>query len=332
MGIGNDPGCPCSRDRILDRVRFRREDLRWGEPIKSWVGLRRRRNLQAILLMPTGGVGLSRMQSTGDSDESLTAQGVSVTLRLVANRVMLTEPTNAPHRIPARSARFHRPGPGRGQEGHRHLPRRSEEDPARRAEGVDPFVTRATGPRITGGSPLTDAKTDKAGAAPFALADGGYYVDIASDKELPYLDRPVGFKQPAEPVLQVHQGREGAGVRVQPGRRMQADTAGSRRGYGRGHSGRGVRDRERAGRVLALQINGDNLGARQVIDGHNDESLKTDKDGNFVRYMGARDGYTYYVWTVPKVYDVPAGFGEVELKTPVGTEKVEHVFKLRKKK
>src|SRR4051812_3811584 len=42
--------------------------------------------------------------------------------------------------------------------------------------------------------PLAEAKADKAGAATFALAEGRYYVDIDSDKELPYLDRPVGFK------------------------------------------------------------------------------------------------------------------------------------------
>ena len=78
-------------------------------------------------------------------------------------------------------------------------------------------------------------------------------------------------------------------------------------------------------------INGDNLGAKQVGEGKQDESLKTDKDGNFVRFVGPRPGYTYYVWSVPKGYATPDAYGEVELKTPLGTGKVEHVFKLTKK-
>ena len=180
--------------------------------------------------------------------------------------------------------------------------------------------------------PLTDAKTDKTGAATLALADGGYYVDIASDKELPYLDRPVGFKHPPNMYSRfIKVGKERAfefnlaDACKLTLRAVDADT-------GVGIPGVVFVTENALGEYWALQINGDNLGAKQVIDGHTDESLKTDKDGNFVRYMGARDGYTYYVWTVPKGYDVPAGFGEVELKTPVGTEKVEHVFKLRKKK
>src|SRR5262245_50322025 len=42
--------------------------------------------------------------------------------------------------------------------------------------------------------PLTDAKTDRDGTARFALADGYYYVQIDSGKELPYLEIPVGYK------------------------------------------------------------------------------------------------------------------------------------------
>jgi hypothetical protein len=40
---------------------------------------------------------------------------------------------------------------------------------------------------------LTDGKTDKNGTARFTLADGDY-VEITSDKELPYLNIPVGYK------------------------------------------------------------------------------------------------------------------------------------------
>lgn len=180
--------------------------------------------------------------------------------------------------------------------------------------------------------PLMDAKTDKAGTATFTLTDGRYYVDISSDKELPYLDRPVGFKTP--PNLYDRMIRVGKEQSFEFNladackltlRAVDADT-------GAGIPGVVFVTENALGEYWALQINGDNLGSKQVIDGHTDESLKTDKDGNFIRFMGARDGYTYYVWTVPKGYNVPAGFGEVELKTPVGTEKLEHVFRLKKKK
>src|SRR5262245_44924109 len=40
---------------------------------------------------------------------------------------------------------------------------------------------------------LTDGKTDKDGTAAFTLADGYYYVEIDSAKELPYLNIPVGY-------------------------------------------------------------------------------------------------------------------------------------------
>src|SRR5215510_12771415 len=42
--------------------------------------------------------------------------------------------------------------------------------------------------------PLTSGKTEKDGTARFKLAGGYYYVEIASDRELPYLQVPVGHK------------------------------------------------------------------------------------------------------------------------------------------
>jgi hypothetical protein len=74
-------------------------------------------------------------------------------------------------------------------------------------------------------------------------------------------------------------------------------------------------------------ILGDNLGTARDEKVRNE---RTDQDGYFVRYIGPRPGYTYFGWE-PKGYEVVAPF-EVELKTPLGTEKVEHVFKYRKKK
>src|SRR3954469_15037886 len=41
---------------------------------------------------------------------------------------------------------------------------------------------------------VADGKTGKDGTVGFTLKDGSYYVDIASDKEMPYLGLPVGYK------------------------------------------------------------------------------------------------------------------------------------------
>src|SRR5262245_30110472 len=49
---------------------------------------------------------------------------------------------------------------------------------------------------------VADGRTGKDGAVGFTLKDGSYYVDIDSDKELPYLGLPVGYK--GHPV---HYGR-----------------------------------------------------------------------------------------------------------------------------
>jgi hypothetical protein len=178
---------------------------------------------------------------------------------------------------------------------------------------------------------VADGKTGKDGAVGFTLKDGSYYVDIDSDKELPYLGLPVGYK--GHPV---HYGR-----RIKVGkeqtfefnladackltlRAVDADT-------GEGIPGVTFVTENELGEYWALTINGDNLGAKQVGDGKEDDSLKTDKDGSFVRFMGPHPGYTYYLWTIPPGYELPEKRGEVELKTPLGTEKVEHVFKIKKK-
>jgi hypothetical protein len=179
--------------------------------------------------------------------------------------------------------------------------------------------------------PLTDGKTGKDGAVAFTLAEGRYYVDIESDRELPYLNLPVGYKE--RPTIYDRLIRVGDktafefnladGCRLTL-RAVDADT-------GEGIPGVTFVTENALGEYWAVTINGDNLGARQIEDGKQDDSLKTDKDGNFTRFMAPRPGYTYYVWSVPKGYQIPDAYGEVELKTPLGTEKVEHVFKLKKK-
>jgi hypothetical protein len=179
--------------------------------------------------------------------------------------------------------------------------------------------------------PLTDGKTGKDGAAALTLPEGRYYVDIESEKELPYLYLSVGHKE--SPTLHDRIIRVGDQTSFEFNladacrltlRAVDADT-------GEGIPGVEFVTENALGEYWAEIINGDNLGARQ-INRHGDDSLKTDKDGNFVRLVGPRPGWTYYVWSVPKEYETPEAFGEVELKTPLGSEKVEHVFKLKKKK
>jgi hypothetical protein len=179
--------------------------------------------------------------------------------------------------------------------------------------------------------PLTDGKTDKDGAVRFALADGYYYVDIESEKELPYLYLPAGHKgHPSVYDRIIKVGKEAvfefnlADACKLTLRAVDADT-------GEGIPGVEFVTENALGEYWAETITGDNLGARPAGKGKQDKNLKTDKDGNFVRFVGPRPGYTYYVWSAPKGYAVPAAFGEVELKTPLGTEKVEHVFKIKKK-
>lgn len=178
---------------------------------------------------------------------------------------------------------------------------------------------------------VADGKTGKDGAVGFTLKEGSYYVDIASEKELPYLGLPVGYKgHPNHYGRMIKVGKEGAfefnlaDACKLTLRAVDADT-------GEGIPGVVFVTENALGEYWAEQINGDNLGATQIINGHTDDSLKTDKDGNFTRFMGPRPGWTYYVWTLPKGYTTPDAYGEVELKTPIGKDKVEHVFKIRKK-
>jgi hypothetical protein len=177
---------------------------------------------------------------------------------------------------------------------------------------------------------VADGKTGKDGAVGFTLKDGSYYVDIDSDKELPYLGLPVGYKG--------HPAHYGRTIRVEKEQTFEFNLADACKltlravdaDTGEGIPGVTFVTENALGEYWALPINGDNVGAK-IVEKLTDDSLKTDKDGNFTRFMGPRPGWTYYVWSVPKGYAIPDAYGEVELKTPLGTEKVEHVFKLRKK-
>jgi hypothetical protein len=172
---------------------------------------------------------------------------------------------------------------------------------------------------------LTDGKTDKGGSAGFALADGWYHVEIASDRELPYLDIPVGYEAyPGYYSRLIRVGKETAfefnlaDACKLTLRAVDADT-------GKGIPGVSFEmlspTAESGGAVV-----GDNLGLDRKKQG---EEL-TDNDGYLIRYMGPWEGYTYFAWPTPKGYE-PVGDLEVTIPTPLGTEKAGHVSKFRKK-
>lgn len=176
---------------------------------------------------------------------------------------------------------------------------------------------------------LAAGTTDKAGTAAFSLSPGRYYIDTVSDKELPYLRHPIGYKGNS-----THYHRQFAVVphadhaltfTLSDGcrlvlRAVDADT-------GKPVPGVGFATENAPGEMWADDIFGDNLGAKK------DKAAAgmTDENGTFTRLIGPRPGYTYFPWKLPTGYERADGT-EVELPSPVGTEKVEHVFKLRKKK
>ena len=201
-------------------------------------------------------------------------------------------------------------------------------------EGLKVTIRKHTGDwSVDQTKSLTDGKTDQKGNVRFLLPDGWYYVEIASDKELPYLDRPVGFKSPPNLYSRmIRVGKERAfefnlaDACKLTLRAVDADT-------GKGLPGAMFVTENAVGEFWAHAINGDNLGSKQIIDNWDriDDTLKSDKDGNFTRLIGPRHGYTYFVWAAPPGYEIAGKSEEVVLESPVGTEKVEHVFKFKKK-
>ena len=173
---------------------------------------------------------------------------------------------------------------------------------------------------------LTDAKTDKDGRVGFTLADGWYYVDIQSAKDIPYLDRPVGFKTPPNNYARMIQvGKERAfefnladAIKLTL-RAVDVDT-------GKGIPGVCFVTESATAEQWGISLVSDNLGA----NGRQQGEERTDENGCLVRWMGPREGYTYYALPLPEGYEL-AGQWEVSLPTPIGGKPVEHVFKFRKK-
>jgi hypothetical protein len=174
---------------------------------------------------------------------------------------------------------------------------------------------------------LADGVTDKNGVANFTLAPGRYYVDIASEKELPYLPLPADYK--GHPSHYDRAIKVGTDVKQSFDfhladacklvlRAVDADT-------GKPMAGVVFVTESETAEDWGIAITGDNIGAR-----HAKADEVTDKDGYFTRLLGPREGYTYFAWPPPEGY-VQVGKLEVTLPTLIGTEKVEHIFRFRKK-
>jgi hypothetical protein len=129
---------------------------------------------------------------------------------------------------------------------------------------------------------VANGKTDKTGATRFSVAPGRYYVDVASDQELPYLQLPVGYRE--HPDLYDRMIEVGADAEQSFEfnladacklilRAVDADT-------GKGIPGVKFVTENETAELWALAILGDNLGAKR---GKAEESQATDDDGNFTR-------------------------------------------------
>jgi hypothetical protein len=178
---------------------------------------------------------------------------------------------------------------------------------------------------------IADGKTGADGTVNFTLAEGKYYVDIDSDKERPYLFLPVGYTgRPNHYERRIRVGDKTsfeynlADACKLTLRAVDADT-------GEGLPGAVFVTENELAEDWAAWVNGNNLGAKLVGDREENDALKTGADGTFTRLVGPRPGYTYYVWIAPPGYELPDKRGEITLETPIGTEKVEHVFKFKKK-
>ena len=173
---------------------------------------------------------------------------------------------------------------------------------------------------------LTDGKTDKDGNVGFTLADGHYYVEIRSDKEMSYLDRPVGFKTPPNNYSRMIQVGKVQGFEFNLADACKLTLRAVNVDTGQGIPGVCFVTESLTAEDWGIAIYGDNLGANHKKQWNE----LTDENGYLIRYMGPRDGYTYFAWPEPEGYKC-VGKWDVTLPTPIGTEKVEHVFKFKKK-
>jgi RNA polymerase sigma factor (sigma-70 family) len=172
---------------------------------------------------------------------------------------------------------------------------------------------------------LTDGKADSDGTVGFMLEDGWYYVEIASDRELSYLNIPVGHKgYPGYYSRMIKVGKKTAfdfNLADACKLTLRAVDAAT----GKGIPGVRFLMESQTGEGGGAVV-GDNLGA----DRRKQEAEATDKEGCLIRYLGPWEGYTYFPWPTPKGHE-PVGDWVVTIPTPLGTAKAEHVFKFKKK-
>jgi hypothetical protein len=171
---------------------------------------------------------------------------------------------------------------------------------------------------------LIDGKTDKDGTARFTLADGYYYVELGAEKELPYLDIPVGYKGfPPYYDRFIKVGKETSfEFNLADACKLSLRAVDEN---GKGIPGVSFSMESETGESGDVVI-GDNVG----VDRFKQRKEATDKDGYLIRYMGPWEGYTYFAWPHPKGYE-PVGEWVVTIPTPLGKEKAEHIFKFKKK-
>ncbi|MFO0880688.1 MAG: hypothetical protein U0840_25360 [Gemmataceae bacterium] len=175
-------------------------------------------------------------------------------------------------------------------------------------------------------------RTDRGGKANFRLPAGMYFVEIESDRELPFLDRPIVFKSPPDLYVRTIVVRREGVFEFNLADACRLTLRAVDVSTGKGLPGAVFVTENTRAELWALPIQGNNLGARRSSGMRPDVSEKTDRDGNFTRLIGPRHGYTYYVWAPPPGYEIDGKPEEVELKSTVGTTIAEHVFRFRKKK
>lgn len=172
---------------------------------------------------------------------------------------------------------------------------------------------------------FANGKTGKDGTARFTLAEGSYYLDLASDKELPYLNIPMGYEGSdcRRYNWMIEVGRE-TSFRFNLADPCKLVIRAVDAGTGKGISGVCFRMESPTGES-GYEVTGDNLG----VDCKKPGAGVTDKDGDLVCYMGPWGEYRYFAWPVPEGYE-RVGDAEVVIPTDLGTAKAEHVFKFRK--
>lgn len=178
------------------------------------------------------------------------------------------------------------------------------------------------------GKILCKSQTDCKGSVTFSLAPNWYYVDVVSAKEIPYLPLPMGYKS--------HPSIYGRMIKVEQAAQQSFDfnladacklilrAVDDETGQGIPHVN--FVTENALGELWGIPILGDNLGA---ASGEKAEKECANQEGYFTRYIGPREGYTYFGWQ-PQGYEIVGTF-EITLDSSLGTKQVEHVFRYKKK-